>query len=202
MQYKFIYLVSLISWCFVCFAFVSHAHTHNGNTQRHADTHSTHKQLYCYCSDRPLNSPKVLCISECNIYRTNQYFDRTLICFTRILKLVYHRRGHLLLALHVLADRLQLLGGSIAGHDVDRADLGALVRGHRVLTEQLYAHVADQDGCAGRQDAHNRIDVHLNDDPRTGASDAHGSDQNERLRPVVDCEAFLPVKSAKSTAID
>lgn len=100
-----------------------------------------------------------------------------------------------LFALHILTNCLQFLGGRIARNNIDGADLGTLIRRHRVLAEQLHAHVADQDGRAGRQDAHNRIDVHLNDDPGTGAGYAHRRDQNERFRPVIDGEPLLPVES-------
>lgn len=105
----------------------------------------------------------------------------------------------MLLALHILADCVELLDGRrIARHNVNRAYLCPLVGNDRVFAQQLDAHVTDEYRNAGGQHTDDRIDVHLNDDPGTGAGDAHGGDQNERLGPVVDGESLLPVKSARA----
>lgn len=112
-----------------------------------------------------------------------------------------------LLALHVLADRVELFMNSARTaaaaavkirrrrHDVDRADLGPFERRHRVLAEHLEQNVPDDDGKAGDKDPHERVLIELDDDPGAGTGDAHQRHDDDRLGPVLDREALLPVEA-------
>lgn len=113
------------------------------------------------------------------------------------------------LALHVLTNRVELFvhpaattcGGRVQirrrRHNVDRADLGPFDRRHRVFAQHLEQDVPDDDGEAGDEHAHKRVLVQLDDDPSAGARDAHQRHDDDRLGPVLDREALLPVEAER-----
>lgn len=97
-------------------------------------------------------------------------------------------------ALYVLTNCIQFFGRRIASYDIYRANLGPLVGGDRIFAQQFDANVANENGRAQCQDAYNRIGVHLNDDPRTGARNAHCCHQYKSLGPMVYGETFFPIE--------
>lgn len=120
-----------------------------------------------------------------------------------LLLFVFTSRPLSLFALHVLADRVELFMNSARTavkirrrrHDVDRTDLSPFDRRHGVLAEHLEQDVSDDDGKAGDEDAHERVLIELDDDPGAGPGDAHQRHDDDRLGPVLDCEALLPVEA-------
>lgn len=123
-----------------------------------------------------------------------------------VLLFVYSSFSLSLLALHVLADRVELFMNSTRTartsmkirrrrHDVDRADLGPFDRRHRVLAKHLEQNVPNDDGEPGYKDAHERVLIELDDDPGAGSGDAHQRHDDDRFCPVLDRKALLPIEA-------
>lgn len=83
----------------------------------------------------------------------------------------------------------------IVGHDVNAADFGTLISCNCVLTKKFHANITDDDGETCCEHTNEWINVKLNDNPCEDASDAHETNKDDRLCPMMNVETFFPVKS-------
>lgn len=96
----------------------------------------------------------------------------------------------------ILAYCMQLLH-LWTGHNIDRTDLGTLIGNHSVLAETLDTHIANKHSSAHGEHTHQRLHIHLDNCPRSGASNAHQRYKNDGLHPVLNGKALVPLESGK-----